>query len=113
MIRCHALILRINPWFYLLSKTDFFKSLVKKYYRVYLDSGIFDGAITQANYEADAFANEFAHNYEKWETLGTIIYRYTPDDVKSFKVHKDAVNHLINWLNNRKLAVDQYFGETK
>ena len=103
----------MNPWFYLLSKTNFFKQYIKKYYRVYLNSGIFDGAIAQANYEADAFASEFAHNYERWQTLGTIIYRYTPDDVKSFKVHKDAVNHLIKWLNNRKTAVDKYFGETK
>ena len=103
----------MNPWFYLLSKTSFFKQYIKKYYRVYLDSGIFDGAIAQANYEADAFASEFAHNYERWQTLGTIIYRYTPDDVKSFKVHKDAVNHLTTWLQNRKSAIDKYFGETK
>ena len=103
----------MNPWFYLLSKTNFFKQYIKKYYRVYLDSGIFDGAIAQANYEADAFASEFAHNYERWKTLGTIIYRYTPDDAKSFKVHKDAVNHLTKWLNNRKTAIDKYLGETK
>ena len=103
----------MNPWFYLLSKTNFFKQYMRKYYRVFLDSGIFDGAINQANYEADAFASEFAHNYERWETLGTIIYRYTPDDVKSFKVHKDAVNHLVNWLKHRKSAIDKHFGITK
>ena len=101
----------LNPWFYLLSKTDFFLELAKKYYRIYLDSGIFDGAINQANYEANAFKDEFAKNYQKWKTLGTIIYKYTPNDVKSFKVHKDAVNHLVNWLKNRKNAVDTYFGE--
>ena len=98
----------LNPWFYMLSKTDFFKELVGKYYRVFLDSGIFDGAIAQANYEADAFKDEFAKNYQKWKTLGTIIYKYTPNDARSWKVHKDAVNHLTNWLNKRKASMDSY-----
>ena len=100
----------LNPWFFMLSKTDFFLPLVKKYYKVFIDSGILTGAINQANYEAVAFKDEFAHNYEKWETLGTIIYKYTPDSVKSFKVHKDAVDSLVNWLNKRKASIDTYFG---
>ena len=100
----------LNPWFFMLSKTDFFKTMIKKYYKVFIDSGIFEGAIKQANYEAIAFKDEFAHNYQKWETLGTIIPKYTPDSVKSFKVHKDAVDYLINWLKDRKASVDSYFG---
>ena len=98
----------LNPWFYLLSKTDFFNELVKKYYKVFSDSNILTGAINQANYEAVAFKDEFARNYEKWQTLGTIIYKYTPESVKSFKVHKDAVDSLINWLNKRKTSMDTY-----
>ena len=100
----------LNPWFFMLSKTDFFKTMIKKYYKVFLDSGILLGAINQANYEASAFANEFARNYEKWQTLGTIIPKYTPDSVKSYKVHKDAVDALINWLNKRKTSMDTYLG---
>ena len=100
----------LNPWFFMLSKTDFFQALVKKYYKVFVNSGILTGAINQANYEAVAFKDEFAHNYEKWQTLGTIIYKYTPDSVKSFKVHKDAVDSLVNWLNKRKASIDTYFG---
>ena len=100
----------LNPWFYMLSKTDFFKDMIKKYYKVFIDSGILTGAINQANYEAVAFKEEFAANYEKWQTLGTIIYKYTPDSVKAFKVHKDAVDFLVNWLNERKASIDTYFG---
>ncbi len=100
----------LNPWFFMLSKTDFYQSMVKKYYKVFIDSGILTGAINQANYEAVAFANEFAHNYEKWQTLGTIIYKYTPESVKSFKVHKDAVDSFVNWLNKRKNSMDTYLG---
>ena len=98
-----------NVWLYLLSKTDFFKTMFKRYYAIFVNSGILEGAINNANYIADAFKNDFAHNYERWNTLGTVIYKYTPDDVKSFKVHKDAVNYLTNWLTQRKSSLDNIF----
>ena len=98
-----------NVWFYLLSKTDFFRTMFKRYYAIFTNSGILEGAINNANYIADAFKDDFAHNYERWETLGTVIYKYTPDDVKSFKVHKDAVNYLTNWLTQRKSSLDNIF----
>ena len=99
----------LNPWFYLLSKTDFFNEMIQNYYRLFMDSHLLEYAIDNANYEADAFANEFARNYTKWKTLGTIIPKYTPNDVRSFKVHKDAVNHLVNWLMSRKESLDSIF----
>lgn len=99
----------MNPWFYLLSKTDFFKSLIQKYYRLFNDSHLLEYAIANANYEADAFSEEYARNYGRWKTLGTIIPKYTPNDVKDFKTHKDAVNHLINWLKSRKASLDAIF----
>ncbi len=99
----------MNPWFYMLSKTDFFKSMISKYYRLFMDSHILEYAIDNASYEASAFANEFARNYTKWKTLGTIIPKYTPNDARSFKVHKDAVDHFVNWLKNRKESLDSIF----
>ena len=99
----------MNPWFYMLSKTDFFKLMIQKYYLLFTESHLLDYAIANANYEADAFADEFARNYEKWQTLGTIIPKYTPNDVKSFKVHKDAVNHFVNWLKNREKSLNSIF----
>lgn len=99
----------MNPWFYMLSKTDFFKDMISKYYQLFIDSHIFEYTIDNASYEASAFANEFKRNYTKWKTLGTIIPKYTPNDVKSFKVHKDAVDHFVNWLKNRKESLDSIF----
>jgi hypothetical protein len=101
-----------NVWLLLLSKTDFFQEMMKKYYSVFVNSGILEGAISQANYEADAFKDEFAHNYERWDNLGKVVPKYSPDAVKSFKVHKDAVNYLINWLNERKASLDSIFLKT-
>ena len=98
-----------NVWLYLLTKTDFFRTMIKRYYAIFVNSGILEGAINNANYIADAFKDDFAHNYERWNTLGTVIYKYTPDDVKAFKVHKDAVNYLTNWLSQRKTSLDNIF----
>ena len=82
---------------------------MKKYYSVFVNSGILEGALKQADYEAEAFKDEFAHNYERWKTLGTIVPKYTPDDVKSFKTHQDAVDYLTNWLTQRKTSLDSIF----
>lgn len=98
-----------NVWLFLLSKTDFFKDMMKKYYAVFTNSGILQGAINQANYEAVAFKDEFANNFKKWKILGTIIPKYTPDIAKKNKVHKDAVDYLVNWLLDRKDSLDKIF----
>ena len=98
-----------NVWLFLLSKTDFFKDMMKKYYAVFTNSGILQGAINQANYEAVAFKDEFANNFKKWKILGTIIPKYTPDVAKNNKVHKDAVDYLVNWLLDRKDSLDKIF----
>ena len=98
-----------NVWLLLLSKTDFFRDMMAKYYSIFVNSGILEGAIAQANYEAVAFANEFATNYSKWKTLGTIVPKYTPDVAKTYKVHKDAVDYLVKWLLDRKTSLDTIF----
>ena len=99
----------MNPWFYLLSKMDFFKSYIKDYYQVFLDSKIFENALSNIDYEVTAFANEFKKNYDKWKNLGTIVPVYTPNDARNFKIHKDAADYFKNWLNKRKQTLDTLF----
>ena len=101
---------KMNPWLYLFSKTDFFSSLMKKYYKVFCDSGIFESALSFIEHDADAYANEFAANFEKWQILGTLVPKFTPNDALDFTVHHDAVDHLTNWLTNRKAYLDTTFG---
>lgn len=99
----------MNPWLYMLSKTDFFNEYIKDYYQVFCDSGILENAINFVNYETSAFASEFANNYTKWGNLGQITPAYTPNEARNFRVHKDAVDHFINWINQRKKALDTLF----
>ena len=99
-----------NPWFFMFSRTDFFRTMFKKYYSVFQNSQILEGAIAQANYFASAFKNDYVKNYEKWNNLGQITPKYTPNIASSFKTHQDAVDYLTNWLSNRKKSLDQIFG---
>ena len=92
------------------SRTDFFRTMFKKYYCVFQNSQILEGAIAQANYFASAFKNDYVKNYEKWNNLGQITPKYTPNIASSFKTHQDAVDYLTNWLSNRKKSLDQIFG---
>ena len=100
-----------NPWFFMFSKTDFFKSMFKKYYSVFKNSQILEGAIDQANYYAAAYKSEYEKNYAKWKNLGQITPAYTPESARNFKKHQDAVDYLTNWLKNRKQSLDNIFKE--
>ena len=98
-----------NPWFFMFSRTDFFRSMMKKYYSVFKNSNILEGAIAQANYFASAFKNDYVKNYEKWNNLGQITPKYTPDAARNFKTHQDAVDYLTDWLTKREKSLDQIF----
>ena len=99
-----------NPWFFMFSRTDFFRSTFKQYYSVFKNSQILDGAIAQADYFASAFKNDYEKNYEKWNNLGQITPKYTPNIASSFKTHQDAVDYLTKWLKDREKSLDQIFG---
>lgn len=98
-----------NPWFFMFSKTDFFRNMFKKYYSVFKSSQILEGAIAQANYFASAFKNDYVKNYQRWDNLGKITPKYTPDIARTFKSHQDAVDYLTKWLTDRKKSLDQIF----
>lgn len=100
-----------NPWLFMFSKADFFKSTIKKYYSVFKNSGILEGAIDQANYYASAYKSEYERNYAKWKNLGKIVEKYTPSAARNFKKHQDAVDYLTDWLKSRKNSLDKIFKE--
>ena len=100
-----------NPWFFMFSRTDFFEQQFEKYYRVFADSEILEGAINQANYFASAYADDYANNFAKWKNLGQITPKYTPDSAKNFKKHQDAVDFFTNWLLARKTSLDGIYGK--
>ena len=100
-----------NPWFFMFSKTDFFKKTFKKYYSVFSSSNILEDAIDHANYYASAYKSEYERNYTKWKNLGKIVEKYTPSIARNFKKHQDAVDYFTKWLESRKTSLDKIFKE--
>ncbi len=100
---------KFNPWFYMLANASFFNEMMRKYYRVFDHSNVINKLLTHLNYETNAFAAEFNRNYHRWTNLGTLVPKFTPDIASTFKTHKDAANHLIGWLTDRKAFLDSVY----
>ena len=92
-----------NPWLFLLSQTDFFSELFERYYAAFANSGIYEQAIHDINYETSAFAADFAHEYSKW---GGDSGRTSMGTRTDYTTHQAAVNYLTDWLSQRKTYLD-------
>lgn len=94
-----------NPWLYLLSQTDFYENLIKKYYAVFASSNAFEKTIDYIEYETTAFQSDFANNVERWKN-GTGKDRMS---TRQYSNHNAAVSYLVDWLNNRKTYMDSVY----
>ena len=93
-----------NPWLYMLSQTDFFQEMFKKYYSVFDKSGIFERVQNNIQYERVAFKNAFDDNearYGKGSSGATLM------QTRQYDSHKDAVDYLVKWFNDRKTYLDK------
>ena len=94
-----------NPWLYLLSQTDFFKDMFKKYYSVFANSGIYEKTMNFIEYEGNAFAADFGRNFTRWKD-GT---GKTSMGTRQYTTHGDAVNYLLDWFSQRKTYLDSTY----
>ena len=93
-----------NPWLYLLSQTDFFKDMFKKYYSVFYNSGMYERMIDYINYEVNAFKNDFDYTYSKWDLKNATNVNMSTR--RGYNNHKEAVDYLLNWYSQRKSYLD-------
>lgn len=91
----------LNPWLLTISNADFFDKMIKDYFDLFIQSGVFDGLIYQLDDISTTYQKDFENNYLKWETLGTKQHVYATNDVLNFKTQQDAKNYLKNWFTNR------------
>ena len=97
-----------NPWLYMLSQTDFFQNMIKKYYSIFDKSNIYERVISIIAYERVAFAESFNDNharYGKGSSGSTLM------QTRQYDSHKDATDYLIKWLGERKAYLDQNWGK--
>ena len=93
-----------NPWLFMLSRTDFFNEMFKKYYSIFDKSGIYDKVVDYVNYEKVAFATDFSNTYT---TVGLPnASGSTLMSTRQYNTHEEAVSYLLNWFQERKTFLD-------
>ena len=95
-----------NPWLYMLSQTDFFKEMFKKYYSSFANSNVYENIINQIAYERVIFADEFNDNHTRY---GKGASGATLMQTRQYDSHKDAVDYLIKWFSERKEYLDSKY----
>lgn len=99
----------MNVWLYLISKCDFFETMMKDYYKQFRDSRVMEKIYDYQDYVATTFSNDFTNNFRKWNTLGTSQHQYHSSDVYQIHSHLDAKNKLQNWLKARIEYLDSRY----
>ena len=94
-----------NPWLYLLTQTDFYAPMFKRYYQALNNASSMTKALQYINYETKAFANDFTAEYAKW---GGDKGRNSMQ-TRSYSSHSEAVNYLTDWLSTRKAWLDDKY----
>ena len=93
-----------NPWLWMLSNTDFFNDMFKKYYSIFDKSGVYTKTSDFINYEKVAFASAFNDTYTRYglpNASGSTLMQ-----TRQYNKHEDAVSYLTTWLQNRKDYLD-------
>ena len=98
-----------NPWLYLLSQTDFYDEIFKKYYTVFANSLVLEKAIKQIEYGTEAYKDDFNRDTERWKN-GTLKERM---QTRQYSSQEAASTYLKNWLTNRKEYMDSVYLSTK
>ena len=98
-----------NPWLYLLSQTDFYNEMIKKYYTVFANSLVLEKAINEINYGTEAYKNDFNNDTERWKNGAEKNRMQT----RQYRSQKDAASYLTDWLNKRKAYMDKVYLSAK
>ena len=96
-----------NPWLYLLTQTDFYASMFKRYYQAFMNSMSVTKVLQYIDYETTAFATDFANEYAKW---GGDSGRNSMS-TRKYNSHAEAVSYLTNWLTTRQNYLDNKYGQ--
>ncbi len=95
-----------NPWLYMISQTDFFQTMFKKYYSIFDKSNIFDRMISNIEYERVAFKDVFDDNHTRY---GKGASGATLMQTRQYDSFTDATTYLVSWLNERKAYLDSTY----
>ena len=98
-----------NPWLYMLSQTDFFKVMFKKYYSIFMNSSIFEKMVHYVEYERVAFKEAFDDNHTRYVT--NISQSAFNMQTRRYDTFDAAVDYLLKWFKERKNYLDKTWGK--
>jgi len=93
----------INPWLAVLAHEDWFQKVVSEKWTAAYDEGVFERAYTMITEDTEKYSAAFERNYAKWNNIanrsefGQELSRQSAE----CKNHKEAAEHLLNWLKTR------------
>ena len=96
-----------NPWLYMLSQTNFFKEMFKKYYSIFANSDIYQRMMNNIAYERVAFLDSFNDNHQRYVLdINSSAFNM---QTRRYDTFKDAVDYLEKWLSERKEYLDSKY----
>ena len=96
-----------NPWLYMLSQTNFFKDMFKKYYSIFNNSQVYEKIMNQIAYERIIFNDDFVDNHTRYVT--NINQSAFNMQTRRYDNFEDAADYLVRWLEERKDYLDSKY----
>ena len=95
-----------NPWLYMLSQSSFFNVMIKKYYSIFTNSGIYNRMIDDIAYERSVYLDAFNDNHTRY---GKGASGATLMQTRQYDSFTDAVDYLVKWFGERKEYLDNKY----
>ena len=98
-----------NPWLYMLSQTDFFSNMFAKYYSCYYNSGVYQRAANEINYERVAFLEAFNDNHTKYVKELPNANQAFNMQTRRYDTFDLAVDYLVRWIGERNAYLNDKY----
>lgn len=90
----------VHPWFRELMLTPQFRNLVRERWAQIKDNEVQD-MLEHVDHMAAFHANAFNRNFTRWQIMDIYVWP-NPQDIAALRTHREHVDHLINWLCERR-----------
>jgi len=98
-----------NEWYIRLFTYEWFRTLVADRW-AYVSENVIPEVIEGVRKAADQIADDMEYNYQKWPFLGSGQH-LEPEHIKAFTTYKEHVDHLLQWMENRRICLDGELAE--
>ncbi len=104
----------INPWLAVLMHEEWFQNVIRTQWTKAYDSGIFERACTMIDSDAKRYADAFACNEKRWDSLqGNTAKSEWSRAVRRCGTHAEMAEHLREWLEIRIAFLNSYWHESQ